>query len=265
MELSDLRKKPHLSASSISDYIECGFRYRFSRIDRLEPEYRSDTLVFGSAIHRTVAEFHQERMIGRLLPLSELQEIFVSHWREAVHGKTEIRYSKGRNFNVLLEHGKRLMRVYHQNFPLDGFNVLAIEEPFSFSIKGLPPIVGVFDLVEADPSGTIIVSDLKTACRDYSNHDISRNFQLTLYGMAAKATGYRDREILLRFDCLIKTKAPRFEQHYTARTETDERRAVSKMMLACEGIDKGVFIPNDGSWKCAGCGYEKECNRILNG
>jgi len=31
--------------------------------------------------------------------------------------------------------------------------------------------------------------------------------QLTVYQMSAKANGFKDRDILLKFDCLIKTKS----------------------------------------------------------
>jgi putative RecB family exonuclease len=74
--------------------------------------------------------------------------------------------------------------------------------------------------------------------------------------------GYSDREILLRFDCLIKTKTPKFEQYYTSRTETDEKRAVRKINEVWRGIYKGVFIPNDSTsnWKCKGCAFKKPCD-----
>lgn len=107
-----------------------------------------------------------------------------------------------------------------------------------------------------------MVSDFKTAGHGYSNDDIDQSFQLTLYGMAARANGYRDREVLLRFDCIVKTKEPRFEQFYTVRTEADERRAVSKMKLVWDGITKGVLVPHEG-WKCTRCSYEKERNRAF--
>jgi putative RecB family exonuclease len=266
MNLTELRKQPHLSASGVNDYIDCGLHYRFSRVDRLEPQFRADAMVFGSTMHKTIADFHLERMAGNLLPLSELQRIFVSHWREAAEGKTDIRYKKGKDFGSRLLEGKGLLQVYLETFSSDGFEVLAIEEPFSFTINGLDvPVIGVFDLVEQDPSGTIVVSDLKTSSRAYSTDEVDRNFQMTLYGMAAKANGYRDREVLLRFDCIVKLKSPRFDQHYTARTGNDERRAVSKMQRVWDGINKGVFVPNDASWKCNGCEFKTQCVRVLEG
>ena len=59
--------------------------------------------------------------------------------------------------------------------------------------------------------------------------DVERNFQMTVYQMGVKANGYKDSEVLLRFDCLVKTKQPKFEQYYTSRSGGDERRVVKKM------------------------------------
>jgi hypothetical protein len=39
MELKELRKKPHLSHSSINMYMECGLQYKFSKIDKLKPQF----------------------------------------------------------------------------------------------------------------------------------------------------------------------------------------------------------------------------------
>lgn len=266
MNLVELRKKPHLSASSVNDYIDCGLHYKFSRVDRLEPEFRADALVFGSAMHKAVADFHLERLAGNELPVSELQQVFETHWKEAAGDKTDIRYSKGKDFRSRLEEGKKLLQAYHESFSGDDLEVLAIEEPFCFTAEGLDvPVIGAFDLVEQDASGTVIVSDFKTTSRAYSSDEIDRNFQMTLYGLAVKAKGYSDREVLLRLDCIVKTKSPRLDQHYTARTESDERRALTKMQLVWDGITKGVFVPNDNSWKCMGCGYKRGCDKTLNG
>ena len=80
--------------------------------------------------------------------------------------------------------------------------------------------------------------------------------------MAAKANGHADKEILLRFDCLIKTKTPKFDQYYTSRTESDFKRAEKKIGEVWRGISNGVFVPNDDSqnWRCKNCSYKKHCN-----
>ena len=116
------------------------------------------------------------------------------------------------------------------------------------------------DLVEEDSSGTIIITDFKTSARAYSADEVDKNMQLTIYQLAAKANGYSDREILLRFDTLIKTKTPKFEPYWTSRDEVAERRVIKKIVQAWKGISKGVFIPNDTSWKCNNCFYKQACD-----
>jgi putative RecB family exonuclease len=120
-------------------------------------------------------------------------------------------------------------------------------------------VIGVYDLLEEDECGTLIIVDWKTAGKSYSRDDVDKNLQLTLYQLAAKGNGFHDKEILLWFDCLIKTKSPKFEQYYTTRSEVDERRIQKKILEVWKGIQKGVFIPNDGHWKCKGCAYGKAC------
>jgi putative RecB family exonuclease len=262
MTLDELRKNPHLSASSIGDYIDCGLLYKLGRIDKLPPESRSDSLEFGSVIHKVLAERYQQKMMGNLLTAKKLHEIFEKCWREAAEGK-DIQYSEGKDFDTLLLEGKELLTVYHNKIPDDQFKVIAVEEAFRFNIEGCPvPIIGAWDLLEEDESDTIIITDFKTSGRAYSNDEVDRNFQLTLYQMAAKANGYSGREILLRFDCLIKTKTPKFEQYYSSRTEDDELRAVKKIIEVWNGISKNIFIPNDSSsnWKCKWCAYKKACD-----
>jgi putative RecB family exonuclease len=166
-----------------------------------------------------------------------------------------------------MHEGVDLLSVWFNKLPDDQFEVIAVEEAFIFEINGIPlPIVGAIDLVEQDESGTIIITDHKTSSRAYSIDEIDQNPQVTIYQMAARANGFADREILLKFDCLVKTKTPKFEQYYTTRTDTDEIRLVRKIQTVWNGINSQVFIPNDTGWKCKGCPYKKACNEwFLNG
>ena len=116
------------------------------------------------------------------------------------------------------------------------------------------------DLVEEDESGTIVITDWKTSARSYGIDEVDRNQQLTCYQMAAKANGFSDRQIILKFDTLIKTQKPKFEQYYSTRSDIDERRLIRKIHKVWEGIRSGVFIPNDTSWKCPNCHYRQACD-----
>lgn len=261
MKLSDLRKEDHLSSSSINDYVECGLLYKFGRIDRLPMEFKPDAMEFGSVIHLTLGEFYQFKMVGDILSLKEVQKSFETNWRLMAEGREDIKYSKGKDFETYLLEGKELLAVWYSKLPDDDFKVLSIEEAFRFKIPGIPiPIIGATDLVEEDSAGTIIITDWKTSGRSYSLDEVDKNIQLTIYQMAMKKSGYGNREILLKFDTLIKTKTPKFEQYWTTRTEIDERRLTKKISRVCEGIRKAVFVPNDTSWKCKNCHFKQACD-----
>ena len=69
MELQELRRNPHLSSSSINDYIDCGLLYKFGRIDRVPREFTADSLEFGTTIHRVLADVYQGKMINSHLKI----------------------------------------------------------------------------------------------------------------------------------------------------------------------------------------------------
>jgi putative RecB family exonuclease len=266
LDLSQIRLKPHLSASSVNDYIDCGLLYKFSRIDRIRPEFKPDALEFGSVIHLVLAEFYRAKLVGNKFPLKEIHETFEALWRETAEDNPDIQYSEDKDFEILLREGKELLTVWHNKLPENEFRVIGVEEPFILTVRELAvPLIGYIDLIEEDESGTIIVTDFKTSGRSYSADEVDKNLQLTIYQMALKGNGYQDREILLKLDGLIKTKTPKFEQFYTSRTEIEEKRAIRKIQEVWNGIHREVFIPNDGHWKCKGCGFRKHCDQYLEG
>jgi len=262
MNIEELRQKPHLSASSINSYLECGLQYRFSRVDKLKPEFTADALVYGSTIHKAIEFIQSNRMMGNKPTELEAMEFFETKWRKAAEGNETIQYKKGDSFTSLLNQGKKLVAVYIDQFPDTGYDVLALEEPFELKLDDVDiPIIGVMDMVEEDESGTIIITDHKTAARAYSVDEVDNNFQLTVYHMAARNNGYAGRNILMKFDCLIKTKTPRFEQIYTVRSEESEQRAIKKIQSVWDGISKEIFIPNDTSWRCSTCSFKSHCEQ----
>ena len=260
MNINELRQQPHLSISGITDYIDCGLLYRFSRVDKVIPEFKADVLAFGSSVHRTLQDFYQCRMEGYRMSFKEVRERFEHHWHESVSGKNYIRYGQDHNYDSMLQMGIVLLKTWYETPPDIEFRLIGVEEPFCFTIPGVPvPIIGAMDLVEEDESGIIVISDHKTPAKAMSNADVHANQQLTLYQMAAKSNGYGDRGIVLKFNCLIKTKTPKFEQYYTTRTQDAEHRLIRKIQSVWEGISKGVFVPNDLSWKCTNCAYQSAC------
>lgn len=259
--------KPHLSHSSIKTYMDCGLLYKFSRIDRLPPEFVSDNLLFGSALHKAMAEFNLSRLSGEKLSLNDLIQSFESHWEQKVEKNlNDIVYSKDKNYQILLQEGRSLLKAFYESSDHDSYSILAVEEPFQIELSGVDyPIVGYIDLVEEDESGTIIITEYKSSKKAYSTDEVNRNQQLTLYSLAMRENGYKDREILLKIDALIKTRTPKFKQFYTMRSPWEEQRIIRKIQEVCKGIQNKVFIPNDDSWRCQNCEYRGYCKEWCQG
>jgi putative RecB family exonuclease len=261
MNLAELRKTPHLSASGVNEYVECSLLYRFGRIDRLPMEFVAAELEFGTVIHKVLEEYYRAKMIGERRLLKDLHELFRALWKKATAERTDIQYQEGQNAEMLSMLGVDLITVWFNKLQEDSFNVISVEQAFSFNLPGISvPIIGAIDLVEEDESGALIITDFKTSGRSYSVGDVDRNQQLTVYQMAMKRNGHAGHEILLKFDCLIKTKSPKFESYWTTRSEIDEIRMERKIRQVWSGISKGVWVPNDVSWKCPRCHYRKACD-----
>jgi putative RecB family exonuclease len=260
MKISELRHQPHLSASGINDYLECGLLYKFSRIDKRQPESHSDSLILGRAIHRVLADFYHYLQAGTRIAQKHLEEAFDHHWEELAYGRGDIQYKPGKSYHTYRDEGKELLAAFNRELPQEDCKILGVEQVFTCELENLTvPLVGIFDLVLEDPAGTITIVDHKTASKAYTLADANQNLQMTIYHLAAQTNGYAQHDILLRLDVLIKTKTPKFEQYYTARGNWEEQKTIKKIAAVWEGISKGVFVPNDTSWKCQGCGFKTAC------
>jgi putative RecB family exonuclease len=236
--------------------------YKFGRVDRIQREFTADALEFGTVIHKVLAEYYQAKMTGDKMPLNDVHNRFKDLWHKAAYGRADIQYAKGKDFDALMTDGIDLLTAWYQNLPDDNFKVIAIEEAFSFNLPGVSvPLIGAIDLVQEDEAGTLVITDFKTSGRSYSADEINSNMQMTTYQLAAKANGFGGREILLKFDCLIKTKTKKFEQYYTTRNYVDELRLIRKIEKVWDGINKGIFVPNDTGWKHKNCAYRKTCDQ----
>ena len=250
----------HLSYSSIRTYMDCGLCYKFQKIDKRKPDFQPDSMLFGIAMHKVMADFNRERAKGQFVDLETMQKWFTGHWQDLVSRQENISYSNGQDYYSCLSQGHQLLQTFMEHFDPHQYRVLYVEEPFSIQLEGMPcPVVGYIDLIEEDESGTVVITEYKTAGKAYSRDQIDQNQQLTLYQLAARYNGLNKENILQKIDCLIRTKTPKFEQYYTSRDEMDIQRLKKKIQAVAQAIQAEIFLPNDGSWKCKNCQFATHC------
>jgi len=181
--------------------------------------------------------------------------VFEILWRRSLD-RGGVEFPAGEDPESLLEKGKALLRVFEREARNDANRVLGVEEPFELRIPGLDlPVVGVFDLVEEDAGGSLVVVDYKTSSKAWSRREADASLQATVYGMAA---GRGRPRVKLRLDVLVKTKEPKFLRYPTERTEADERFAARSLVEIRRAVALGVFVPRP-SWKCGSCPCAELC------
>jgi Holliday junction resolvase-like predicted endonuclease len=120
-------------------------------------------------------------------------------------------------------------------------------------------VVGTLDLIQRDGDGGIVVVDLKTSARKYSDLQVDASLQLSVYSYATAMNGLADQEDLrLRFDVLTKTKQPELHRYWRQR---DRAASLGLFHLVAEvlyAIEAGVFHPNLG-WQCKECQFPSRC------
>jgi RecB family exonuclease len=105
-------------------------------------------------------------------------------------------------------------------------------------------LVGTLDLLERDAEGLVVV-DLKTSARKYTDLQVEASLQLSVYSYATAMNGLADQEDLrLRFDVLTKTKQPELCRYWTQRDRAANLRLFRLVAEVLNAIKAGVFHPN---------------------
>jgi len=250
----------HWSYSQINQFLRiCPLQYAFQRIYGLAPAFISEALPFGSAIHRTAEHLWARRMEGQDVGEEELAALFADLWKREVADTEKLVYQKS-DFETLLQQGQELMRVYRRNFP-DEIEIAGFNVPFQVPLVDRHgemlerPLVGEIDLLIRHGDRLCAV-DLKTAGQRYAESKLTSDLQPTVYLYALRMLGH---DAFFRWDVLLKTKTAALVQYPAERTEEDFYRLVELVKVAESMIAAEHFLPNDGSFFCAGCGYQAVC------
>ena len=260
----ELRQDPHVSFTQLDTYLRCPLRYRLQYVDRAEPDFVPAALALGSGIHGAAAFLFRGIAGGARPAVADVQAYFASVWAlETSH--RPLRFAERDSPASLLDLGTRMLAVLCAEVP-DSTEVVAVESAFAVPLVDQATgavldrdLVGTLDLVERSPEGGLVVVDLKTAARKYSDLQVEASLQLSIYSYATAMNGLADEEELrLRFDVLTKTRQPELHRYWTTR---DRAANVRLYRLAAEilgAVEAGVFPPRVG-WHCTDCPVRSRC------
>ncbi len=260
----EMRQQPHVSFTQLDQYLRCPLKYRFTYVDHLQPDFVPAALAFGSGIHGAVAFLLRGVQQGTAPSLADVQGYFESYWNLETQHKP-IRFGERDTKASLLDLAVRMLEVFHRN-QVPGTEIVGVEQPFDVPLIDQETgelldrsLVGTLDLLERDAEGRLVVVDLKTSARKYTDIQVEASLQLSIYSYATSINGLADQEDLrLRFDVLTKTKQPELHRYWTQRDRAANVRLFHLAAEILHAIEMGVYVPNPG-WQCRDCHHQSQC------
>lgn len=271
MNLSELRKRPHLSNSAINQLLNvCSLQYYFEKIAKLPKPFVSSSLVFGTCIHRTLESYFNTLKVGKEPDLDLHLDMFSEMWLKAGKDQTAIKYGAREDHDSLACKGREMIRCFVDHISPDE-KIVEVSQAFAVPVYSPDgqvvelPLIGEFDLV-IEKDGQPVIVDWKSSARSWStgsNGQAEKSFQATVYSYAMhQLTGIRPE---IRFDVVTKaTKQASFKSHSTFRTEDDEKRMALMISKAQQIVKHELYYPSETGFYCSGCPYAGACKEWHN-
>ena len=270
----------HLSWSSVSSYLACPFSWYMNYIQK-RPRPAVEPLMFGSAVHRTWADYVGERARGKS---PDLLGFWHAEWSKEVSeaekkgegvdwrkGSAEDSFQDGlrifdaRNVEVVyqpydqtvhLEHMSLVMDQFVPMLTIDKYSLQPAEPPSEGCSRGVPAVERFVEMFAKDiPKKLLgyvdwigvdgIPCDLKTSGRSWSKGNEELELQPTLYIAMLEAKGHKlNPKRAFKHVVLPRIKKPKVHVLTSYRTEAQLRWMLLLIKRVWEDMSAGRITPN---------------------
>jgi DNA helicase-2/ATP-dependent DNA helicase PcrA len=269
-----------LSFSGIDAYLSCPLKYKLGHVVRV-PVPPHHAMIYGSALHRAVQEFHRRHARGDVMTEEELDAAFEAAW-------TNEGFLSRDHEAARLAAGRATLRRFRAAQLEPGAVIPAyVEREFSFSLGG-DRVRGRWDRVDiepADPAKPATTRDVeegsavqhadtvaptlgltgreRVTITDYKTSDVREtsrarqrardSLQLQIYAMAYEAvSGRLPDAVQLHF----------LDTGIVGRAEVDPRRLAKgreRIATAAAGIRARDYTPKPSPTTCGYCPFRAIC------
>lgn len=233
-----------VSFSELSDFDECGFRYRLSASLGFETQLVSE-LGYGRAIHhvlRFIAEL--ARSTGRIPTAAEVQQVLDAEFYLPFANKS--------NFHNMRAMADRLIGRYLTQYKDDLQRIWATERPFEMHLPA-GTLSGRADVILERHNGkpdSLAIVDYKTA-KDEAQ-DATFAFQLAVYAAAGRGEGLNvDAALLHHLDAGTRSAVD-----VSAPATVSALKRVTLMM---GDLQRSQYVAKPEKKKCGVCEYRRLC------
>jgi len=269
MTLEEKTGKPYISHSAMSTWLNCGWSYYLSRIQKV-PENPSYWLVGGKSVHECTEWYDRMDLPTGATNLNvDCRAVFVEYWQKnyemvdngmpfRASGKSTIKYPHKEDTSWWLDNGPKMFHNWiewrkqdnpYMPYQLSGGD-FAIETELNVEISGVL-MKGFLDRLMVSPDGELTVIDIKTSTRAPI-----ANTQLGTYAvMCEKVMGVRPTKGAYFMARTGELTTPVDLDHHT------ENRLGSHLRGFKIAIDNNIFIPQPG-FMCGTCSVNHACYAV---
>ena len=270
-----------LSFYQVDDYLTCPLKYKFAHIVRV-PLAPHHSIIYGSALHKAVQEFHRRHARGDVMTEDALVAAFEAAWTNEgflSRDHEDARLGAGR---------AALHRFREEQLAPDAVIPTYVEREFTFSLDG-NRVRGRWDRVDVEPaaadgerlaaapppmadvaSPTLeLLGHERVTITDYKSSDVRDpvrarqrardSLQLQIYAMGWEAlTGRLPDAVQLHF----------LESGLVGRVDVDPKRLVkarAQIRRAAEGIRARDFTATPDRLACTYCAFRSICPSSVAG
>jgi len=231
-----------LSYTQISLYQSCPLQYKLQYIDGLKPKDKW-YFSFGSTLHLCAQYFFKVR-VPPPPSLEELLQFYEGNWISEGYesAEEEAKYKT---------YGREILSKFWGIHSADFKIPVAVERIFYIDIEGIK-LRGYLDRVDKLESGGLSIVDYKSNQGLFTQDDLEKNLQLTLYQLAAEQTWHLPVEKLTLYHLRSNTPCS-----CAARDEARLEEARHLVSAVAENITEGNFPASENQY-CP-CDFAEHC------
>jgi len=277
------------SASSFKDYLQCGLKFKFSKIDKVTPtETATHHRWFGSLVHsmiyHSIADFDGsgKNLVLRKKPRKKTTlKVFENIWDgKAKDNESEIilksigekpvgKFAKGKIASLgstnddmeqsLLEEGwreeARKMIEHGIDVVSNIHKIVELEKKMFYKVRGYS-FIGFIDVLAQDSEGLYEFYDFKTSWD--KSYDLQNDFQFFGYAKAVsedKALGINESYFPKGY--WVHLRKGELLEYKLTKPKFWEMMDITKNAMA--NMEEDVFLPDYGGPLCKYCDFRHIC------
>jgi len=237
----------YLWYTHIESFRRCPLQYKYRYVIKI-PVPSSAVLGFGDIIHKSMQEFYKRVLKGERLTKETLLSIYENKWKS--NGFMSKSYEAD-----MKKHGEELLNQYFEKGYDPKTKTIAVEQGFKIKITKDITLGGRIDRVDRKPDGILEIIDYKTGAAP-KKRDVSEDFQLSLYALAATDKGLfgeKPEHIIVSFYFFEGQ-----ERMSGTRSKEQLEKIKDEIITTAEEIGTSVFHPTPGMY-CAFCEFRLIC------